>query len=63
MLQNRDQIAPLNCDGNAPSCPVSFTQEEAELIDALDDLHRDADSDLERINEFLGLASGGWTPN
>jgi hypothetical protein len=56
-------IAPLDNDGTAPTCPVSFTQEEAEQIDALDDLHRDADGDVEQINELLGIASDGWTPN
>jgi hypothetical protein len=61
--QNWNKIAPLNHDGTASTCPVSFTQKEAEHIDALDDLHRDADGDVEHINELLGIASDGWTPN
>ncbi|KAF2130129.1 hypothetical protein P153DRAFT_231335 [Dothidotthia symphoricarpi CBS 119687] len=61
--QNWDKIAPLNHDGTAPTCPVSVTQEEAERIDALDDSHRDADGDVEQINELLGIASDGWTPH
>ncbi|RMZ68811.1 phosphotransferase enzyme family [Pyrenophora seminiperda CCB06] len=60
--QNWDKIVPLDNDGTAPTCPVSFTQEEAERIDALDDLHRDADGDVEKISELLGVASDGWTP-
>jgi hypothetical protein len=55
-------VAP-NSDGATPACPVSFAQTEAEGIDALDDAHRDADGDVEQINELLGIASDGWTPN
>lgn len=42
-------------------CPVSFTQEETEHIDALNDLHRDADGDFEQVSEYLGVGSDGWT--
>jgi hypothetical protein len=59
--QSWDKIVPLDSDGTAPTCPVSFTQKEAEQIDALDDSHRDADGDVEQINELLGIASDGWT--
>ena len=59
--QNWDKIGSLGNDGTTPKCPVSFTQKEAERIDALYDLHRDADGDVEQINELLGIASDGWT--
>jgi hypothetical protein len=45
------------------SCPVSFSKEETERIDALDDSHRDADLDVENINKMLEVASDGWTTN
>ncbi|KAH8732087.1 kinase-like domain-containing protein [Phaeosphaeriaceae sp. PMI808] len=61
--QNWNQFVSINHDGTVPICPVAFTPEEAERIDALDDLHRDADGDVEQINELLGVASDGWTPN
>jgi hypothetical protein len=61
--QSWKKIASLNHDGTVPTCPVAFTQKEAERIDALDDSHRDADGDVEQINELLGIASDGWTPN
>jgi hypothetical protein len=56
-------IARLVEDGNAPTCPISFTQEKAERIDALDDSHRDTDGDMEQINELLGIGADGWTSN
>ncbi|KAK1910225.1 hypothetical protein P3342_006498 [Pyrenophora teres f. teres] len=58
-----NEITSLNHDTAASTCPVSFTEEEAKQIDALDDLHRDADNDMERINWLLGIASDGWTPH
>lgn len=58
-----DKIVTSDHDGTTPSCPVSFTQEEAERIDALDDSHRDADGDVENIDELLGIGSDGWTPH
>ncbi|KAF1348371.1 kinase-like protein [Lizonia empirigonia] len=61
--QSWDKIVHLDNDGTALTCPVSFTQKEAERIDALDDSHRDADGDVEQINELLGIASDGWTLN
>jgi hypothetical protein len=47
----------------APECPVSFTKEEANRIDALDDSHCDADGDTAHINELLRIGSDGWTPH
>jgi hypothetical protein len=63
ITRNWDKIAVQNHDENVRVCPITFTQTEAEQIDALEDAHRDADGDVERINEFLGIASDGWTPN
>ncbi|KAH9873194.1 hypothetical protein J1614_005592 [Plenodomus biglobosus] len=62
--QNWSKIASLTDQHRfMPTCPVSFTHEEAERIDALDDSHRDADGDVETINELLGIGSDGWIPN
>ncbi|KAJ4994062.1 hypothetical protein SVAN01_00539 [Stagonosporopsis vannaccii] len=61
LTQNWDKIASPDQDGTVPACPLSFSQEDAKRIDALDDSHRDADGDMERINDHLGVASDGWT--
>jgi hypothetical protein len=61
--QHWDQIAPPSPNGAQVSCPVSFSKEETERIDALDDSHRDADLDVENINKMLEVASDGWTTN
>lgn len=50
-------------DGTAIPCPISFTQEEAEQIEALQYSHHDVDGDVENINSFLGIGSDGWTTN
>ncbi|OSS50250.1 hypothetical protein B5807_04729 [Epicoccum nigrum] len=63
IARNWDKIALRKDDGAARACPVSFTQKEIDQIDALEESHRDADGDVEQINEFLGIASDGWTPN
>ena len=42
---------------------MSFTQEEADRIDALEGSHRDADNDVEQINDLLDVGSDGWTTN
>jgi hypothetical protein len=57
------KIAHADDDGHVPACPLSYTPEEAERINKLDDLHREADGDMERVNELLGIASDGWTLN
>ncbi|KAH7410486.1 kinase-like domain-containing protein [Phaeosphaeria sp. MPI-PUGE-AT-0046c] len=58
-----DKLTSLNTGGNTKTCPVSFAQEEAERIDALDNLHREADGDVENINDLIGIGSDGWTTN
>lgn len=57
------KVAREDGDGHVPACPVTFTLEEAERIDKLDDLHREADTDMEHINELLGIGSDGWMLN
>jgi len=61
--QHWGQIAPAQADGTISSCPISFTKDEADHIDALDDSHRDVHGDVEQINDLLGIGSDGWTPN
>jgi hypothetical protein len=63
VLQVWDKVGLADHEGTVPACPVTFTQAEAERIDALDDSHREADGDVENISEFLGIGSDGWTPN
>jgi hypothetical protein len=63
LTQNWDKVAAPNDDGSTPPCPVSYTQEEARKTDALDDLHREADGDMENVNELLGVGSDGWMPS
>jgi hypothetical protein len=63
ITRNWDVIAPRNRDDTVRACPVTFTQTEAEQIDVLENSHRDADGDVEQINELFGIASDGWTPN
>jgi hypothetical protein len=53
----------LHCGGVTLVCLASFTQEEANRIDALDDLHREADGDTAHIKELLSIGSDGWTPH
>lgn len=58
-----DKIASQNQDGTAPAFPVSFTQNETERIDALDEEHREVDKVIEGISEYIGVSADGWTPN
>lgn len=58
-----DRIACRNHDNTTPTCPVTFSQEEAERIDALDVSHHDVDGDIECIRDYLGVGSDGWTTN
>ncbi|KAH3973014.1 hypothetical protein HBH52_147360 [Parastagonospora nodorum] len=63
VTENWGKIAHPDHDGHATTCPVSFTSEETQRIDALDNLHRDADGDVEAINDLLGIGPDGWTSN
>ncbi|PSN60403.1 hypothetical protein BS50DRAFT_604702 [Corynespora cassiicola Philippines] len=59
--QKWPKIAKPDENGTVPPCPISYTKEEMERIDALNDQHRDADGDMEQVNQYLGVASDGWT--
>ncbi|KAF2824074.1 hypothetical protein CC86DRAFT_447630 [Ophiobolus disseminans] len=61
--QHWDEFSPTGADGTKAPCPVSFIKDEADQIDALDDSHRDADGDVEHINDLLGIGSDSWTPH
>ncbi|KAF2118671.1 kinase-like domain-containing protein [Lophiotrema nucula] len=63
VLENWSNIASPNSDGTVPACPVVFTEQEAQRRAALDESLRETDSEMERINNVLGVASDGWTTN
>jgi hypothetical protein len=46
-----------------PACHIMLKEQEAQRIAALDESLREVDSEMERINGFLGIAPKGWTPN
>jgi hypothetical protein len=46
-----------------PASHILLKEEEAQSIAALDESLRGVDSEMERINGFLGIAPDGWTPN
>lgn len=61
--QQWENIVTPKPDWTQPACPFSFPKDEAERIDALDDSRRNADGDVETINNLLGVASDGWCPH
>jgi len=61
--QNWSKVAPADSDGTIPVCPIMFTEQEVQRRAALDESLREVDSEMERINRVLGIASDGWTPN
>ncbi|CAO2655038.1 Nn.00g117710.m01.CDS01 [Neocucurbitaria sp. VM-36] len=61
--QNWSKIASANPDGTIPACPIMLSEQEAQRRAALDDSLCEVDSEMERINGVLGIASDGWTPN
>lgn len=63
VLQNWSKIAPADSDGTIPACPVMLSEQEVQRRAALDESLREVDSEMERINGVLGIASDGWTPN
>lgn len=58
--QNWSTIVPANPDGTVPVCPVVLREQDMQEITALDKSLREVDSEMERIKEFLGIASDGW---
>jgi hypothetical protein len=63
VAQDWSKIVPGNLDGTIPPCPVVLSDQEIQQRDALNESLREADSDMERINGFLGVACEGWTTN
>ncbi|KAF2258095.1 hypothetical protein CC78DRAFT_587545 [Lojkania enalia] len=61
--QNWSKIAPADSDGTIPACPIMLREQEVQRRAALDESLREVDSEMERINGVLGIASDGWTPN
>jgi hypothetical protein len=61
--QNWPKIAPADSDGTIPACPIMFTEQEVQRQTALNESLREVDSEMERINRMLGIASDGWTSN
>jgi hypothetical protein len=61
--QNWSKIASAKSDGTVPACPIVLSEQEAQQRVALDKSLREVDSEMERINEVLGIASDGWTPH
>jgi hypothetical protein len=60
--QNWSKIASAKSDGTFPACPIVLGEQEAQKRIALDKSLREVDSEMDRINEVLGIASDGWTP-
>lgn len=61
--QNWPKIASANPDGTIPECPVEVSEQDTQSRTALGESLRDVDSEVERINGVLGVASDGWTSN
>lgn len=61
--QNWSKIARVHPDGSIPTCPVVVSEEDAKTSEELDDSMREMDTELERINGFLGIGPDGWTSN
>lgn len=61
--QNWSKVATASADGTFPACPIVLDEQEVQRRASLDDSLREADSEMERINGMLGVASDGWTPN
>jgi hypothetical protein len=61
--QSWSNIASANSDGTIPACPIVLREQEAQRQATLDESLREVDSEMERINGLLGIASDGWTPN
>lgn len=58
--QNWSKTATVNSDGTMPGRPVAIEDQEAQQMATLDASLGEMDSETERINGFLGIASDGW---
>ncbi|KAH8724530.1 kinase-like domain-containing protein [Phaeosphaeriaceae sp. PMI808] len=63
VIQNWPKIAPVDSKGSISACPILVTDEEVQRRAALNESLREVDSEMERINRVLGVASDGWTRN
>ncbi|KAF1997562.1 hypothetical protein P154DRAFT_547352 [Amniculicola lignicola CBS 123094] len=61
--QNWSKIAPADLDSTISACPIMVTEQEVQRRTVLDESLCEVDSDMERINRVLGIASDGWTLN
>ena len=61
--QNWTKIAPVKPDSSTSACPIILTEEEVHRRTALTESLQEVDSEMERINQVLGIMSDGWTPN
>jgi hypothetical protein len=61
--QNWSKLTPTDPDGAISACLIMFKEQEVQIRVALDESLREVDSEMERINRLLGIASDGWTPN
>lgn len=63
ILQHWPSIVPAYADGTVPTCPVVLDEQDVQDITALDKSLCEVDTEMERIKDFLGIASDGWTSN
>jgi len=61
--QNWSKIAPVKPDGTVLACPIVLGEQEAQRRAALAESLHEVDSEMERINGVLGIASDGWMSN
>jgi hypothetical protein len=61
--QNWSKVASADSDGAISACPITLTEHEVQRRVTLDESLQEVDSDMERINGALGVASDGWTSN
>lgn len=59
--QHWSRMAARDPDDTVPPCPISFAEQEKERIEALDESHCEVDSDMEILNNFIGISCDGWT--
>jgi hypothetical protein len=61
VVQSWPKIVSTNPDDTFPPCPILLTEEEAQRRATLDESLREVDTQMERINRVLDVASDGWT--
>ncbi|KAF2760915.1 hypothetical protein EJ05DRAFT_434941 [Pseudovirgaria hyperparasitica] len=63
ILESWDKVPAPRSDGALPACPIVLEKQEIQKLIAQDELLREADAEMEGINELLGVASDGWVSN